>query len=740
MIFKPVKIKPHLLKTLKKEGLISIEKADARSIKILNADNIRSETKESKINFSKNIRKKKNEEGNKKGIKEKKNEELILKKKRKNTKQVDQIVLKSTNNAERKLKNLSCKIVKKKINNNKINSEKKNKYNEDTKKRDKSKSCTVINKKIKKKKESKLKNSKKNGNLKKIEVNNSKITKKKEIFDINKIIENEKNFKNINDIKYIIHLKKWRINGKVSILYSIMKSLYDNKFFKPTEIQMKTLEKSINYKNDVIVISKTGTGKTLTFCLPILNNIVIDKLKEYEKNKKCKQKFRCLILVPTRELALQILNHFSFINKYINLYITTIIGGLNVNKQKRIISKRPEVVICTPGRLRFFLELEEKIEYIYEMKSIRYFACDEIDKMIESSFMNDINFIVKHLYKCVDDKKNNIQTFLLSATLGLTVQLQNENLAKLLNSIVIRKEKSFFINLSGDHLSKDNLGILPDGLTLNIVKCEKKMVHIKLYYLLKLYFFNDIDNEEEIKKIIIFVNTINSTKELKMMFRFLFFDPSLESAIPKKFRSNLFLKNKISIYSIHSKLKLKERIANVTKFSESNDKSILFCTDVLSRGIDLDKCDLIIQLNCPVADITFVHRSGRTARNFKKGKCICFVSDDEILKWSSSLKKIGLDLQNLKDLEEIKNMSDNDYTNINKGIVCCNEMLELQKKLKENRNKSFLSKLAEEADLENEESSSDSENESNKKSNENVLKHLLHKKKELYKLLYKNLN
>ncbi|CRG94648.1 RNA helicase, putative [Plasmodium gallinaceum] len=739
MIFKPVKIKPSLLKTLKKEGLISIEEADSSSIKILNEDNIKKDTNEYKINFNKNLKKKRKKEDNTKYNEKKENEKLFLKKKKKNSKCVDKITPKLKNKSSIKLKDISDTNAKKKINKNEISYIKKNKHNEDEKKNVKSKCSTVINKKIKKKEKRKLKNYKNNGNLKNIKEKSIKIIKKKEIFDINTIIENEEKFKNIDDVKYIIQYRKWTLNGKINVLYSIMKSLYDSNFFKPTEIQFKTLEHSINYKKDVIVISKTGTGKTLTFCLAILNNIVINKLNEYKKNKKCKQKFRCLILVPTRELALQILNHFSFINKYINLYITTIIGGLNVNKQKRIISKKPEVIICTPGRLRFFLELEEKIDYIYEMKNIRYLACDEVDKMIESSFINDINFIVKRLYKCVNDKKKYVQTFLLSATLGLTVQLQNENLSKLLNSIIIRKEKSFFINLSGDHLNNDNFNILPDGLTLNIVKCEKKMVLIKLFYLLKLYFFNEMDNEEEIKKIIIFVNTINSTKELKMIFRFLFFDPSLESAIPKKFRSNLFLKSKINIYSIHSKLKLKERIANITKFSESNNKSVLFCTDVLSRGIDLDKCDLIVQLNCPITDITFVHRSGRTARNFKKGKCICFVSDDEILKWNSSLKKIGLNLQNLKEFEMIKNIRDNDYDNINKAIACCNEMLELQKKLKENKNKSFLSKLAEEADLVDEESSSDSEyHESDKKSNEKVFRNLLHLKKQLHKLLYKN--
>ncbi|ETW29090.1 hypothetical protein PFFCH_03511 [Plasmodium falciparum FCH/4] len=645
------------IRKLKKEGLISIEEAEGNNVKILSADNLNSHN----IHYGnkcKNVSK--NNESKKK---------LSLKRKKDSTKRENQddTTVGCISREDKKIKIEESlqndRLEHFDINDNNFIEKRKRKRKRGKKKKKIINSNMQINttdNNLKKEKddeeeeeereqEREQENEEKRGEKKSTEnVNISNINsssnqnsnKKKELFDIERIIKNEEELEKDNNIKYKIHCNNWNNGGKIFILHSVMKSLFDNAFFKPTEIQSKTLEKSINDKNDIVVISKTGTGKTLTFCLPILNNILINKLKEYKKKLKNIQKFRCLILVPTRELALQILKHFNYINKYINLFISTIIGGLNLNKQKRILMKKPEILICTPGRLKYFLHLENPIKYIYQMKNIRYLVCDEIDKMIEISFMKDISYIAKHIYKSVGDKKKKlIQTFLLSATLSLTVQLQNDNMTKLLNSIIIRKDKSFIINLSNEqNVYNDNSNILPELLTLYIVKLNERDIVCKLFYLIKSYFSYDINNNnhndhhdnnkwehpqdthqnDEINKIIIFVNTIKSAKQLNAIFKHLFLHNNLESSIPKKYRSNLYIKNKVNIYSIHSKQKLKERLENINKFSQQNHKAILFCTDVLSRGIDLDKCDLIIQLNCPISDITFVHRSGRTARNFKK--------------------------------------------------------------------------------------------------------------------------
>ncbi|SOV83306.1 RNA helicase, putative [Plasmodium sp. gorilla clade G3] len=793
MNFKPLKIKSSLLKALKKEGLISIEEAEGNNVKILSTDNLNSHNiyyGNKCNNVSKNI------EGKK---------ELSLKRKKGYTKnenqndtdigcisredkkikiqeslQNDKLELLDINNSNEKIINDNNFIEKRKrkrkrnkkkkiincnmqINTTDINLKEEEEEEEEKKKKK--------NKKTKKKKKKK---SIENVNISNVNTSsNENSNKKKELFNIERIIKNEEelenNNNNNNNIKYKIHCNNWNNSGKIFILHSVMKSLYDNNFFKPTEIQSKTLEKSINDKNDIVVISKTGTGKTLTFCLPILNNILINKLKEYKKKFKNIQKFRCLILVPTRELALQILKHFNYINKYINLFISTIIGGLNLNKQKRILMKKPEILICTPGRLKYFLQLENPIKYIYEMKNIRYLVCDEIDKMIEISFMKDISYIAKHIYKSVGDKKKKlIQTFLLSATLSLTVQLQNDNMTKLLNSIIIRKDKSFIINLSNEqNIYNDNSNILPDLLSLYIVKLNERDIVCKLFYLIKSYFsydtiknnnnnndhnnnkweqHQDIHQNDEINKIIIFVNTIKSAKQLNAIFKHLFLYNNLESSIPKKYKSNLYIKNKVNIYSIHSKQKLKERLENINKFSQQDHKAILFCTDVLSRGIDLDKCDLIIQLNCPISDITFVHRSGRTARNFKKGKCICFITETEIYKWKTSLEKVGINIQDLQEFDHLKSINEEEYAKINKAIECANKIIEFQDKLVLKKKDSLLKKLAREAELDDEDEEeerrrnknySDSEYEYEHLNNQTIYKNILHLKKELYNTLYK---
>ncbi|VEV58170.1 ATP-dependent RNA helicase MAK5, putative [Plasmodium vinckei vinckei] len=749
MIFKKVSIDPSLLKRLSKEGLVSVEVAKASDIKILNKDNVEKSTKKNKDlkkkkknNKLSKVKKKTITKKGKEDKNEKKNNEITTSVKSNETVQT----IEDSQEDSPKPK-VGVKRKRKRV-------------------RGKKKKKIKINKSVSEKKENNVepKNYDKDMNNQSNEEDNIKKDdqKKKKIFDIEEIIKNEENFKNIKEIKYKIHCSKWNKNNELNIPHTIMKSLYDHNFFSPREIQNKTLEHSINGKKDIIVVSKTGTGKTLTFCLPILSNILQNKLKEFhtkkqqinnntkKANKKTSQKFRCLILVPTRELAVQILNHFNYVNKYINIYIITIIGGLNINKQLRLISKKPEIVICTPGRLKYFLQLEDKINYLCNMKNVRYFVCDEVDKMIETSFINDIHFISKHLYKSVDEKKKFIQTFLLSATLSLTVQLHNENMAKLLNYVSIRKDKSYIIDLTNENeASQNNMAIsnnndithgkttvLPDHLTLNIIKCEKKIILHKLYYLLKFYILKDLQTNT-VKKIIIFLNTIKLVKDVSTIFKYLFFDPGLESSIPNKYKTNLFLSKKINIYSIHSKQKLKERIQSVSKFTESNNSSILFCTDVMSRGIDLNKCDLIIQLNCPISDITFVHRSGRTARNLKEGECICFITDDEISRWNISLKKIGLNLENLKEYEHVKTIENIEFTKINKAIGYCNEILQLQNKIKSNKEKMNLNKLAKDAELSNDDDlTSDSDNPLPKKTNDHILKNLFRLKKQLYTTLY----
>ncbi|KJP87757.1 hypothetical protein AK88_02652 [Plasmodium fragile] len=763
MIFKPLAVKTPLLKELHKIGLVSIEVADAGSVKVLTEDDLAGSPQGGETSGTNKERIKRQEiNGNKNGRKLSPRKRS-KKRKRENVDQTNSeqdskaVIEKSIEKEDSSKSNSGSEVAPEQIDSR----------GEDTNKEFKRR------KKKRGRKKKKPKNAPTGCNEEGVSMDQAACSAdspttfrakgegpKREKFDIQKVIQNEENFERTEEVKYKVHYVRWNLNGKVNLLYSIMKSLYDAKFWKPTEIQKQTLEHSINFKNDIIVVSKTGTGKTLTFCIPILNNIVKNKLRQHEKRGNCVSKLRCIILVPTRELAIQILSHFSIINKYTNIYIATIIGGLNLNKQKRIISNKPEILVCTPGRLKYFLLLNDKINYLDNMKHVRYFACDEIDKMIETSFMKDINFIAKHLYKSVGQKKKFIQTFLLSATLGLSVHLQNENLAKLLKYVTIRKEKSCIINLADDHLvdnpsTGEGGSILPDGLSLNVVKCERKKILQKLFYLLKLYFLNgSVDHSEddknqlnrnndsaengEIKKIVIFVNTIKETKELNSIFKFLFFDQGVESSVPKKYRCDMSLKERINIYSIHSKQSLKERMQSISKFSQSTNHSVLFCTDVLSRGIDLDKCDVIIQLSCPVSDITFVHRSGRTARNFKTGTCICFITDDEIARWKSSLKKIGLIFENLQELEMVNRISDHEYTKINSAILCCNKMVQLQNKIKDNKNKSILSKLAREAELEDEDgSSSDSDNPSGKITNEAILKQLLRLKKELYNTLYR---
>lgn len=818
--YEKVQLPLPLLKELRAKGLVSIERLNVKNVKVMSLDHLKngdneqkserkSESKELELNLKSKTdsqsdvesKKKEKKKSNKKEKQKEKSKpkskskselesESILEnkqmrektEKKKRRKKRGAIEMTNTKEEKKEVERQSTKKRKTEVV-KRGNDEKEEQQMNTRGKCEKEKS----NKRLKKKKVEKKNVEKKNVEKKNVEKRNvgsknvgtknvgTKKTEKK-CFNIKTFKKNEEKLQILKKKDFKEHIQKWTNKGKISIFYTIIKSLYDNQFLSPYAIQSKTMKESINRRKDIIVISKTGTGKTLTFCLPILNNILLDKLAEYDKKKKCISKLRFLILVPTRELALQIMNHFQLINKYTHIYIITIIGGICMRKQLRLINKKPEGIICTPGRLRFFLEsekpqsidMEENEEqgykYIQNMKHVRYFVCDELDKMVETSFTVNIKIITKYLYNCLEKRVTLLQTFLSSATLGLCAKIEQDKLANLINSINIRKEKSFLINLSETNTNENSQSILPEGLTLNVIKCEKKVTLMILFYFLKSYIFENAVTQEQreqqkeeqleekkkenmesnsngVKKIIVFVNTIMSAKELKGLFSLLFFEPNIESNIPKKFKSNLFLKNKISLFCIHSKLEQKQRIESIDKFVQCKNHAIIFCTDVLSRGIDLHKCDLIVQLNCPVTDITFVHRSGRTARRFKHGLCVCFINEEEIANWKCSFNKLGLDLSEIKENENIKKLKGNEYHKLGQAFQICKEIQELQKHTKVEK-KTFIDKLAIDAGLVDEDDSSSSassyqeEDELNITSKNQVYKKIKYFKKKLYNMLY----
>ena len=163
---------------------------------------------------------------------------------------------------------------------------------------------------------------------------------------------------------------------------SILKAVAEARFQTPSLVQQRAIPLVLEKKN-VIVSAQTGTGKTAAFALPIIQ-LLFDR-QDAEKGEK---KIKSLIITPTRELAIQILENFKSFSKYSNLRATAVFGGVSLEPQKEILAKGIDILIATPGRL-IDLQMQGNID----LSAIEIFVLDEADLMLDMGFINDVKKI-----------------------------------------------------------------------------------------------------------------------------------------------------------------------------------------------------------------------------------------------------------------------------------------------------------------------------------------------------------
>lgn len=324
-------------------------------------------------------------------------------------------------------------------------------------------------------------------------------------------------------------------------------------FVSPTEIQDKTFDKLVEGAN-LIGIANTGTGKTGAFLIPILENLL--------RNRD--NKFQSLIIVPTRELALQVHDEFKKLSEGLKLRAACYIGGTNVEKDARSLSNYFDVVIGTPGRL---LDLRSR-----GLKTERFevLILDEFDKMLDMGFIRDIRELVGGM-------KQRKQTLLFSATKDPKQQTIIDEIVK--NPFIVEIH-------SGDQSSKN--------VEQDIIKVEQGQDKFKL--LLDLLSDNNFD------KVILFTETKH-----------------LANRLAKKLNES-----GIKSDQIHGNKSQNYRVNALEKF-KSGSIRILVATDVAARGIDVNDVSLVVNYQVPNDFDTYIHRVGRTGRAGKRGTAYTFV-------------------------------------------------------------------------------------------------------------------
>ena len=349
-------------------------------------------------------------------------------------------------------------------------------------------------------------------------------------------------------------------------------------FEKATPIQEQAIP-AIMEGRDLLACAQTGTGKTAAFLLPVLN----------ELSGKDTHDIKALVIVPTRELALQIDQEVQGFAYFLNLESIAIYGGGDGSEweqQKQALKSGADLVIATPGKLMSHLNLG----YV-KMDQLEYLILDEADRMLDMGFIDDIQEIISHLPK----KRQNL---LFSATMP-------PKIGKLAKKIL---HDPFEIKLE---ISKPAAGVLQAAYLAHD--------HQKSQLIKKL-----IDDKPDYESILIFTSTKKKVSEIVRALSGSSYD----------------------VKGISSDLEQKEREEVLAKFRAKRIR-ILVATDVLSRGIDIKDINLVINYDVPNDAEDYVHRVGRTARAATTGVALTLINVDDMYKFGQIERLIEREVMKL---------------------------------------------------------------------------------------------
>lgn len=346
-----------------------------------------------------------------------------------------------------------------------------------------------------------------------------------------------------------------------SIDEGIKSSIAKLGYKKPTDIQFKSIP-AILRGEDVLAIAQTGTGKTAAFAIPILNILHEKKIKGRPDGVKC------LIMSPTHELALQILDVFNTIGRHVRVNAYCIHGGVEQDPQIKRLNAGVDVLIATPGRMFDLLS-----QGYLNLKRVEILVLDEADHMLDLGFIKDIKDLMKHL-------PSKRQTLFFSATI-------NERIKKLAYSLVT---DAIRIQIS----PKDPVAKNIDHSVMDVKMDDKR------------FFLEEVIKSHEDQKILVFVRTKIRAERVK-------------SAMERV---------GIESDTIHSDKEQQERYEVMDRFRKGELK-VLITTDVSARGIDIPGVEYVINYDLPDSSEQYVHRVGRTGRGSHKGQAVSFCSPEE---------------------------------------------------------------------------------------------------------------
>lgn len=331
----------------------------------------------------------------------------------------------------------------------------------------------------------------------------------------------------------------------------LLKNIASRDYFHPTKIQAQVIKPILEHR-DLIGLSATGSGKTAAFLIPIINSLLVDPKK------------RCLVVVPSRELANQIQDEFNSFAQ--NTWITDVLimGGASYSTQIRLLKRNPQFVIATPGRL---IDLYNQ-RYL-ELDVFDIIVLDEVDQMLDMGFIRDIKLIISNL-------KPIRQSLFFSATMSPKIREVATSLSK--NPITVELTEQTALK----------------NVEQNIVKVNSSVGKINTLHELLI--------NTAFQKVLVFSRTKHGADDIA-------------SALSDRGHK---------VDSLHGNKSLGQRMKILSMFKR-DQIDILVATDVASRGIDIPDISHVINYDEPATYDDYIHRIGRTGRIGKGGTALTFV-------------------------------------------------------------------------------------------------------------------
>jgi ATP-dependent RNA helicase RhlE len=391
----------------------------------------------------------------------------------------------------------------------------------------------------------------------------------------------------------------------------LQNALNDLGFVNPTPIQEKAYPVILSGR-DAVGIAQTGTGKTFAYLLPLLRQL------KYSETKHP----RILVVVPTRELVLQVVGEVEKLTKYMNLRVIGVYGGTNINTQRQVVFNGMDILVATPGRL-----VDLVMTGVLRMKSIQKLVIDEVDEMLNLGFRPQLmNFM-----ESLPQKRQNL---MFSATL-------TDEVAMLIDT--------YFY----------------EPITIEVENQRTPLEQITQYYYAVPNFFTKVNllesllnNKEEFERVLIFT----ASKQLA--------DRVFELINP-------IFPEQIGV--LHSNKSQNLRINSLQRFKDGTSR-MLIATDVASRGLDIADISHVINFDVPDVPEDYIHRIGRTGRADKAGIALSFVNEPEMKHFAEIgqfMNRVieekplpdGLKISNVFTDEERPVLFDKDYIGKPKGIA-----------------------------------------------------------------------